>query len=53
MNKISLSIYFGDINHTLDARNPQFGNPGVGGTQYCMLLLAYYLNMYAKDYQSV
>ncbi len=45
MNKILLSIYFGDINHALDARNPQLGNPGVGGTQYCMLLLAYYLNI--------
>lgn len=44
-----LSIYFGSINRKLNATSPHLGNPGVGGTQYCMLLLAHYLKEYAPD----
>lgn len=33
----------------VDMRNPLSGNPGVGGTEYCFLLLAYCLKEMASD----
>ena len=41
--KVAIFLGFGkgDI---IDAQNIEKGNPGVGGTQYCMLELAHYLN---------
>lgn len=36
---------------SVDLSHPERGNPGVGGTQYCFLLLAYYLNkFYESEY---
>lgn len=29
---------------SVDLSAPQFGNPGIGGSQYCFLLLAFFLN---------
>ena len=31
----------------VDCRNPEHGNPGIGGTEYCILLLA---QVYKKAY---
>ena len=35
----------------LDLSNPEFGNPGIGGTQFCFLELGFYLlKYYGHDY---
>lgn len=40
-----ITIYLGDHKgDVVDATAIENGNPGIGGTQYCMLLLAHYLN---------
>lgn len=45
INKIKLSIYLGENNGSdVDASDIEAGNPGVGGTQFCMLQLAHTLN---------
>lgn len=42
---IKIAIYLGPlVGESVDAREVVKGNPGVGGTQYCMLELAHYLN---------
>lgn len=41
--KIAIFLGFGD-GTLVDASHVEKGNPGVGGTQYCMLELAHYLN---------
>ncbi len=41
--KIAIFLGFG-CGNTINASNVEGGNPGVGGTQYCMLELAHYLN---------
>lgn len=33
----------------IDCSEPQKGNPGIGGTEYCFILVSYYLNLYYKD----
>lgn len=41
---MNLAFYLGhNVGPEVDARYPENGNPGVGGTQYLMLLLAHYL----------
>lgn len=41
---MNIAIYLGhNPGESVDARHPEKGNPGVGGTQYVMLLLAHYL----------
>lgn len=38
-----IGIIYDDISRPgLDCRNPQKGNPGVGGTQFCYLMFMYY-----------
>ena len=34
----------------MDCSRPDLGNPGVGGTQYCFLLLIYYLHEFCPNY---
>ena len=34
----------------MDCSRPDLGNPGVGGTQYCFLLLIYYLREFCPNY---
>ena len=49
---IKIGIYIpGDGLSSVDMTNPGMGNPGVGGTQYCMLLLAYYLALKPAKYK--
>lgn len=50
--KINIGLYIEGIGlHELDMRHPNEGNPGIGGTQYCFLLLAYYFSKaYHKDF---
>ena len=46
-NKIG--IYLGNSNgKAIDALNIEKGNPGIGGTQFCMLQLAHALNIYGN-----
>lgn len=33
----------------IDCREPYKGNPGIGGTEYCFILVSYYLNLYYRD----
>lgn len=41
---MTIALYLGlDVGSKVDAMHPQDGNPGLGGTQYLMVLLAYYL----------
>lgn len=41
---MTIAFYLGlDGGSKVDATHPQDGNPGLGGTQYLMVLLAYYL----------
>lgn len=48
---MKISIYLGPgKGNVVCASNVDKGNPGVGGTQYCMLELAHYLNV-NTDYQ--
>ncbi|MCR5309715.1 MAG: glycosyltransferase [Bacilli bacterium] len=43
-----IAIFYHDYGtETLDCSRPDLGNPGLGGTQYCFLMLAYF---YAKKY---
>ncbi|MDE7396307.1 MAG: glycosyltransferase family 4 protein, partial [Muribaculum sp.] len=43
---MNVTLYLDNKKGTsVDARNLLKSNPGVGGTQYCILLLAYYLNL--------
>ncbi len=48
---MKIGIIYDDIEREgLDCRNPQLGNPGVGGTQYCyLMLLYYYIENFPKD----
>ena len=44
-----IAIYLGNnVGSTVDARNIENGNPGVGGAHYCLLMLAHYLNKINK-----
>lgn len=48
---MKIDIYLGPIGGgVVDASDVDKGNPGVGGTQYCMLELAHYLNC-KKNYE--
>lgn len=45
-----IAFYLADHHGSIvDARDIENGNPGIGGAQYCMLLLAHYLN--ERNYQ--
>ncbi|KAA6336318.1 hypothetical protein EZS27_015510 [termite gut metagenome] len=37
----------------IDCSNPNLGNPGVGGTQFCYLLLMYYLSCFKKEWDII
>ncbi len=46
---MNIAIYCGkNLGPAVDATNLEKGNPGVGGTQYVMLLLAHYLSQDPK-----
>lgn len=52
--KIKLGLLIeGNGLENVDMQNPSLGNPGIGGTQYCFLLLAYYLNLFYPEKFSV
>jgi len=38
-------------NRNIDASNPELGNPGIGGLQFQMVLLAYFLSKEKPDWQ--
>lgn len=44
---LRIGIYIEDL-PAIDCSNPHLGNMGVGGTQFCMLLLIYYLKRSKK-----
>lgn len=46
-----IGLIYDDVNRkNLDCSNPQYGNPGVGGTQYCYLMFLYYYSLiYPED----
>lgn len=50
MNKINLDLLI-DVKglSSVDMSRPDLGNPGMGGTQFCFLLLAFYLNKLYND----
>ena len=51
---MNIAIYCGkNPGPAVDATNLEKGNPGVGGTQYVMLLLAHYLSQDPKYNVSV
>ena len=52
MDTEKIRIYFlfdGKGRSGIDMSNPDKGNPGVGGTQFCFLLLAFYLTKFYSD----
>lgn len=51
---MKICIYFGLLKGELvDGTCPENGNPGIGGTQYCMLQLAHYLSLQSNHLISV
>lgn len=45
-----IGIIYDDISREgLDASHPQTGNPGVGGTQFCYLMLLYFYSQYYPE----
>lgn len=47
-----IGILFDDRRlNSMDFSKIEDGNPGVGGTEYCFLMLAYYCAKYLNDYQ--
>lgn len=48
---INICLFFGDIKRKLDCARPDLGNPGIGGTQWCILTLAYYLSQNTQKYK--
>lgn len=48
---MKIGIIYDDVDREgLDCSCPQLGNPGVGGTQYCcLILLHYYVQKFPKD----
>lgn len=48
---MKIALYFDDrMFSKKDFRNPEIGNPGIGGTPFCFLMLAkYYTELYQKD----
>ena len=50
---IVVGVYI-DLNKSADCREIEYGNPGIGGTQYQMLLMSYHLaTTYADRYKVV
>lgn len=45
---MKIGIYLGGLSTPIDASNIEEGNPGIGGTEYMMLLLASYLGHYPQ-----
>lgn len=41
----------GDGLENIDLTRPEEGNPGIGGTEYCEILLAYYLSISTASYK--
>lgn len=49
---MKIAFYFDDPYLTpADYSQPQLGNPGIGGTQYCFLLLMYHLRLIKSAYE--
>lgn len=49
-NRVKIGFYFGDEGlRSIDCSRPDRGNPGVGGTQYCFLLVIYYMLRFKPD----
>ncbi len=49
MKLIKIAMYLGENDGpTVDATNIEYGNPGVGGTQFCMLQLAHFIKPLKK-----
>lgn len=47
---MKIGIIYDDVaKDNLDCRFPYLGNPGVGGTQYCFLMLFYYISKYNPE----
>lgn len=48
---MKIAIYYDDrgINN-MDLRNPELGNPGIGGTEFCYLLLGKFLPLYDNSF---
>ncbi|MFW6389743.1 MAG: glycosyltransferase family 4 protein, partial [Halanaerobiales bacterium] len=47
---MNVSFYIDNQNHKgVDYSNPEYGNPGVGGTQYMFWTIAYYLQTFYND----
>ncbi len=48
--KIKVGVYLPNGNiRDVELSNPETGNPGIGGTQFLLFSLPYYLNKYYKD----
>ncbi len=48
--KIKVGVYLPNGNiRDVELSNPEIGNPGIGGTQFLLFSLPYYLNKYYKD----
>lgn len=51
---MTLGFYFDNAGLPyMDLSQPYLGNPGIGGTQYCFLLLIYYLKKYKPEWEIV
>lgn len=52
--KMKIAFYYPDDGlPDIDYRRPDLGNPGVGGTHYCILLLVYYLKLFEFNYEII
>lgn len=50
---MKIAIYFDDTGvKNLDLRYPDKGNPGIGGTEYCYLMLAKHLSIYDQEIET-
>lgn len=50
---MKIGLYIESLPDYIDYSAPQNGNPGIGGTQYCMLLLAHYLKSYRPTWKII
>lgn len=46
---MKIGIYVSELGKAIDGRNVHQGNPGLGGTEYLMILLSHYLDIYQKN----
>lgn len=48
---MKLGFYFDNSDIAdIDMSMPEDGNPGIGGTQYCFIILMYYLEVYPRNF---